>query len=366
MYLTDYKYFCTTNTELLDDILFPQVVNWLPETYMRVKSGLFYVPHVLGFKVLDEELVEKIKSNPANRTAFIFASGNSGMMGSLNVTRKESRLSYEYKIIPMTLTNVYAGKVANMFGSIQHISTDATACTSSMKALMDAQTLIRVYGFDRVIIYSTEDQVSNLTLEFFGEANASLLWDIEKTGVKPSAFDAVNYGFHVGQGAVLAVIESDRILKDTPKAKFLGAYTASEEFSNPLGQSPDGTGFKNAINMALECAQVEPNEVSIIKTHGTGTKSNNVAEKAAIESIFPDFIATSYKQKIGHTMGVSGLLETCMLIDDMRSGIVPKIENRTEKDDVFLSEDANIDRGTFVSLAAGMGNVYSAAILRVD
>ena len=74
-------------------------------------------------------------------------------------------------------------------------------------------------------------------------------------------------------------------------------------------------------------------------------------------------MATSYKQKIGHTLGASGLLETCLLLDDMRSGIVPKIENRTDKDDVFLSEDAKVPSGYILSLAAGMGNIYSAAIL---
>jgi hypothetical protein len=61
-------------------------------------------------------------------------------------------------------------------------------------------------------------------------------------------------------------------------------------------------------------------------------------------------------------MGVSGLLETCLLLDSMKQGIVPKIENRTEKDDVFLSEDREIKDGLILSLAAGMGNVYSSAL----
>ena len=100
----------------------------------------------------------------------------------------------------------------------------------------------------------------------------------------------------------------------------------------------------------------------LFRSHGTGTESNNKAERAALEMI-PEFVATSYKQKIGHTMGASGLLETFLLLDDMKSGIVPKIENRTEKDSVFLSDDAEVPSGYILSLAAGMGNIYSAAIL---
>jgi hypothetical protein len=62
-------------------------------------------------------------------------------------------------------------------------------------------------------------------------------------------------------------------------------------------------------------------------------------------------------------MGASGLLETCLLLDDMRNGFVPKIENRTEDDDVYLSENTTPPNGYILSLAAGMGNIYSAAIL---
>ena len=73
-------------------------------------------------------------------------------------------------------------------------------------------------------------------------------------------------------------------------------------------------------------------------------------------------MVTSYKQKIGHTMGSSGLLETLLLLDDLKKGFVPGIENRTESDSVFLSESVAPPQGYILSLAAGMGNIYSAAI----
>jgi len=75
-----------------------------------------------------------------------------------------------------------------------------------------------------------------------------------------------------------------------------------------------------------------------------------------------DFVVTSYKQKIGHTMGSSGLLESLLLLEDMKKGFVPPIENRTESDSVFLSEPTKPPKGYILSLAAGMGNIYSAAI----
>ena len=63
------------------------------------------------------------------------------------------------------------------------------------------------------------------------------------------------------------------------------------------------------------------------------------------------------------TMGASGLLETCLLINALKiDGKVPAIQNRTEHDTVFISEDTTPRDGLILSLAAGMGNIYSAAV----
>jgi hypothetical protein len=53
-------------------------------------------------------------------------------------------------------------------------------------------------------------------------------------------------------------------------------------------------------------------------------------------------------------------------MDDMRNGIIPKILNRTEEDNVYLSNDIEAKEHTFLSLSAGMGNVYSAAVFSTE
>lgn len=363
-YLTHYRTASTTHTELIEGLTFPQKVNWFPETYARTKTGLFYAPHKLAEKVLDPELIAKIRAKPM-KTAFILASGNSHFAGINPRSIPDNKLNYVYKFLPFSLTQVYAGRTAQAFGDVDHVVTDATACASSLKSLMDVQTLIEMYGFERVIILSFEDAVSNSVLEFFGEAQASLLWKDEEQGILPSAFDDVNGGFHVGQGAVLAVFEASHVAMN-PIAKLISAYTASENHTNAIGQREDGQGYIKAINGALDFGGIYPQEIKVIKTHGTGTKSNNEAEKTAIESIFSKFVATSYKPKIGHTMGASGLLETCLLLDDLAVGVVPKILNRTSGDPRYLMEDQSNPGGMILSLASGMGNVYSAAVLTTE
>lgn len=364
IYLTHYRTASTTEASLVDNLAFPQYVNKFDDTFSRVQTGMFYAPHRLAEKVLDPTLVEMIRERPA-KTAFIFAAGNAHLAGINPRKIPDNALNYTYKFLPFTLTQVYAGRTAQAFGQIEHIATDSTACASSLKALMDVQTLIHFYGFERVIVLSFEDPVSNSVLEFFGEAQASLLLKDEDKGVRPSAFDDINGGFHVGQGAVLAVFESGHIAQN-PKARLLGAYTASESHTNAIGQREDGDGYIKAINGAMNIAKVKARDIKTVKTHGTGTKSNNVAERYALESTLMDFVATSYKPMIGHTMGASGLLETCLLLDDMRVGFIPGIANRTREDDQYLSHDILANGGLMLSLASGMGNVYSAAIFDTD
>ena len=363
IFLTDYRTASTEATELFDDVLYPQEVHWFPDTYKNVKTGLVYAPHKLADKVLDKPLMDSLKQTKAGKTAFILASGNAHFAGINPRVTKESRLTYQYKFLPLSLTQVYAGRVAQACGANDYITTDATACVSSLKVMMDVQTLIRVYGYSRVVVLAVEDAVSHSVLDFFGESGACLTEDQkQKNGVLPSAFDDVNYGFYVGQGAALAVFESEESLVRTPTAELVGAWTASEEISNAIGQREDGQGYIRAIDGVLHHSGVNADEVKVIKTHGTGTKSNNASESTAILSRFTDFVATSYKQKIGHTMGASGLLETALMVEAYKDNQVPCIKNKTSGDERFLSKPTVFPEGLCLSLAAGMGNVYSAAL----
>ena len=245
------------------------------------------------------------------------------------------------KIPFIVLTNIYAGRIASMFAVHDHVSTDASACSSSLHVLMNMQNLMNNYGFDRVIVFSGEDSVNNLVLEFFGEAGASLQYKDEGER-QPSAFDDHNQGFNIGQGAVVAIFEKEHAGMADPMAKFVGAYSSAEDNTNPLGQRDDGSGFSKAIEGALFVAKAHKNDVRLVKTHGTGTPVNNAAEKSALLRSLNEFVATSYKPRIGHTMGASGLLETGLLLRDLQNGYVPKILNRTQDDPVFLSSDAPI------------------------
>ncbi len=367
IYMTKCNTFCTTEIVDIDDITFPQKANVDLKLYKRAKSGLFYPPHKAFDRIITQDLIDYVNNNPVEgKTAFLFAAGSQGWgpnSGKYD-QNPDALLHHKCKIPFITLTNIYAGRIASVFHVKDHVSTDASACASSLKIMMDMQHLFHLYGFDRAIVMAGEDSTNVQTLEFFGEANGHIPLESDRV---PSAFDSENYGFHVGQGCAIAVFEKEHKNMADPLCKFLGAYAAAEDNTNPLGQREDGDGYYKAIQGALGVAKVDPKKVNLVKTHGTGTQMNNKSERAALERSLSDFIATSYKPSIGHTLSASGLMETGLLLNDMKRGIVPKILNRTERDDVFLSHDAPVpDKGPFMSLAAGMGNTYAAAVFSTE
>lgn len=365
IYLSEYLHRSTENLALISDIPWPQQVHLLPDTLRHIKRGMTYPPHRLVDSLGIDHIRDYICNNPVRgKTGFILAAGSQNWAGASGRYDRnpDAELHYQCKIPFLTLTNIYAGRIASILGIEDHVSTDASACASSLKVLMEVENLIKNFGFDRMVVLTVEDSMNNSTLEFFGEAGACLTVEDDQT-IQPSAFDSHNYGFHVGQGAALAVFETSPV---NPKARLLGAYTSAEFNDNPLGQREDGKGYQKAIEGALQVAKLTPDDVNLVKTHGTGTQVNNVAEKNALNTTLREFVATSYKQRIGHTVAASGLLETCLLLDDLKEGFVPAIPNRTEDDSVFLSAPTPSPEGAFLSLAAGMGNVYSAALFTTE
>ena len=362
IFLTEYYTASTEKTTLVEGLKYPQYCHMLPDVYKGVKGGFKHVPMKIAEEVLKPATMKYCQSHPA-KTAFILASGNAHFAGINPRTVNDNELTYQYRFMPLTLTQVIAGKLAPMFGQIDLITTDASACASSMHVLTNVRDLINHRGFERVIVLGVEDAVNNSVLDFFGETNASLSLKEYEEGTRPSAFDQTNKKFHIGQGAVFAMFETEDFA-DLPKAELLGAYSASEDSTDVLGQREDGQGFVKAIRGALHTAELPHYMEYIVKTHGTGTDANNTAERNALYEVFKDrFIATSYKARIGHTMGASGLLETCLLLDSLRNdNKVPCILNRTQTDRLFLSEDAKPNGKYLVSCAAGMGNIYSCAI----
>lgn len=341
MYLAHYKYAVNLETSVIDDT----TVHYFADTYAKVGTKLSYPVQELAKKVRISDLPEI-----DGKVAFILAAGNTNFAG-IQPLKSTSSLQYEYIIPAKTITQIFAHQEAQYYQNVHLITVDSSACSSSLHACGLARDLISYRGYARVIILSLEDAICPHTLNFFKQAGV-------KCPDTPSAFDCQNFNFRLSQGAITAIFEREQT--GGAIVRLLDCNSASEEHGNSLGMRADGQGYVRAMQGLHDlCTQ----NITVVKTHGSGTVVNNIAERAAIESCFVtrDIVCTSLKPLLGHTLGPSGLLESVYLFEDLVKGRVPAILNRTEEDRLFLSEDEMYYGGDILSLASGMGNIFTAA-----
>lgn len=350
---------------------YPQNVNVVDGFLKGTESGYKYTCELMYeqlFNAEDTAYLNEIASKEG-RNGVIIASGTSEW-GGAGIHLPHIEPEYTLKTPFFTLINILSGKVANKLGWHDYMTTDATACISGYKAFLEAELILNAGIVDRVLIIGIDDQINPMVLELFGMLDASISPAREENGDLPSAFDDENYGFRLGHGVGYIVLENKKSLAETknkPLAYLDKTVLRGEKLSNPFGQDPSGDGYARVMKEVLKETKLVANDISFIKTHGTGSKSNNIAESNGIRDVFGEkFIATSYKSEIGHTLGSNAIVELDIALKDATNGIVRGIKNRTKEDHQFLSYDKEMKVEKILMLGSGMGNVYGSSVISIN
>ena len=250
---------------------------------------------------------------------------------------------YSPFFIPMIITNMAAGMLAirHGFKGINYCTT--SACASSSHAIANACYQIRMGLADIILTGGSEAAIEYCGVGGFNALHAlSTRNDSPQTACRP--FSASRDGFVLGEGAGTLVLE------EYEHAKARGAHIYAELVGIGLtadayhltASDPEGTGAKNAMQLAINEADISLEQVEYINTHGTSTPIGDIAEIKAIQDLFGqhayDLSLTSSKSMTGHLLGGSGAVEAIISILSMQNGMVTPTINHEEGD-----EDPNID-----------------------
>jgi 3-oxoacyl-(acyl-carrier-protein) synthase len=100
--------------------------------------------------------------------------------------------------------------------------------------------------------------------------------------------------------------------------------------------SPDGSGLRAAVQMALAEAAIAPNEVAFVNAHGTGTHDNDLVEGKVLTEIFgPEVNVLSTKGYTGHTLGAAGGIEAVLTAAALRAGWIPASAGFDSRDEAI-------------------------------
>ena len=106
--------------------------------------------------------------------------------------------------------------------------------------------------------------------------------------------------------------------------------------------APGGAGGAQAMALALEDANLNPEQISYINAHGTSTPVGDGLETQGIKTVFGDHAkklwVSSTKSMTGHTLGAAGALESAFCLLALRDSIAPPTINLEHP-----SEDCDLD-----------------------
>ena len=205
----------------------------------------------------------------------------------------------------------------------------STACSSSAKVFAEAARFIQS-GFCDAAIVGGADSLCLTTLYGFSS--------LELVSPKPCRpADPVRNGLSIGEASGFALLEKPENGNFHNQITFLG-YGESSDAYHMTTPSPDGGGMAQSIQMALECAGLNPDQISYVNLHGTATLTNDSAEDKAVSRIFGSSTpCSSTKGWMGHTLGAAGIAEAIICAICLKNNFIPGNLNTRSVDPEFGS-----------------------------
>ena len=230
---------------------------------------------------------------------------------------------------PGLLGNVVAGRVANRLNlGGSNFVTDA-ACASSLSALQVALHRLYLYESDLVLTGGVDALNDVMMYMCFSKTPA-----FSQTGdCRPfsDAADGTIIGEGVGMLALKRLSDAERD-GDEIHAVIRGLGSSSDRRASSV-YAPRSEGQAKALRRAYERAGYEPSTVGLLEAHGTATKAGDVAEFAALKSVFTDVDSRcaigSVKSQIGHTKaaaGAAGLIKAVLALQHSTLPSTLKVE----------------------------------------
>jgi malonyl CoA-acyl carrier protein transacylase len=223
--------------------------------------------------------------------------------------------------MPGELSNIIAGRVANVFNFTgPNYVTDA-ACASSLAALQSAVDGLRFGQFDAVLTGGVDRSMGVESFVKFCKIGA-----LSPDGSRPYSEGA--NGFVMGEGTAIFLLKR---LEDAERDgdKIYAVIRAIGGSSDGKGKgitAPNPLGQQRAIQRAWKNAAIPLSTVGLIEGHGTSTPVGDLAEVSSLNAIFgqvglkPASVALgSVKSNFGHlksAAGAAGLLKTALALYD--------------------------------------------------
>jgi 3-oxoacyl-[acyl-carrier-protein] synthase II len=211
--------------------------------------GVFIASGIGGFSTIESEHKELLKGGPRRISPFF---------------------------IPASIINLAAGHVSIRFGARGPNLATCTACTASAHSIGESFEIIRRGDADVMIAGGSEAAITPMGVGGFAAMRAlSTRNDEPARASRP--FDKDRDGFVIGEGSGIVILEELEVARQRGASIYaeIVGYGLSSDAYHSTGQPEDAHGAVRSMQMALRKADVRPEQVDYINSHGTSNPNND-------------------------------------------------------------------------------------------
>ncbi len=322
-----------------------EVKNFEATNFFDRKEARKYDPYAQYALVAADEAVKNcgldLETANKDRIGVIWGSGIGGLTTFQEevaaFAKGDGTPRFNPFFIPKMIADLAAGHISIRYGFRGPNFATVSACASAANALVDAFNYIRLGKADIFVTGGSEAAVVEGGIGGFNSMHAlSVRNDDPTTASRP--FDKDRDGFVLGEGAAGIIFE------ELEHAINRGAHIYCEVAGGGMSADafhmtqphPEGLGALNVMRNALEDAEMSPEDIDHVNTHGTSTPLGDIAEPQAIVKLFgahtKNMNINSTKSMTGHLLGAAGAVEAIASILSVVNDIVPPTINHFTDD----------------------------------
>ncbi len=284
---------------------------------------------------LDTAAVDK------ERCGVIFASGIGGLL-SLEAELKDYYAGNEIPrfnpfYIPKMIANMAAGLISIKYGFMGANFATVSACASANHAMITAFNLIRTGQANIMVTGGTEAAITPSSLGGFNNMKA-LSTNNESAQSASRPYDVTRDGFVIGEGSGALILEEYEHAKARGAkiyAEILGGGMSCDAY-HMTATHPEGIGAALCMRNALKDANIKPEELTYVNTHGTSTPVGDMPELYALKETLGESYKNTYisstKSMTGHLLGAASAIEAIASVLAIQNDTIPATINVTEVD----------------------------------
>ncbi len=273
-----------------------------------------------------------------------------------------------------SMFNTPSSEIAAKYGLHGICNTISTGCTAGTDSVGFSYEVIKDGDADIMVTGASEAPITPITFGAFDTVNVlSTLNEFPEKASRP--FDARRNGFVISEGAGILILEElQHAQKRGAKiyCEIIGFGTTCNAY-HMTDLPAEGDAMADCIQMALDDARINPEEIDYINAHGSSTRQNDVFEtnayKMALKNSAYKIPISSLKSMIGHPLAGANGLELAIGAMIFERHVLPPTINQEEKDpDCDLDYIPNVAReqkvNCMLKTSSGFSGIHSAMVLR--